>query len=298
MKTPPFELLQVLIAVAESKNFYEAAIRLKITQPSISHKMKQLESFMPMAIFQLQGKRKVLTHYGRSLYDVAIVQSNQLEKNIEQLHRQYADAEHLTLRIGGRPEVIDCMASAFNFAGKIEMLNLSSSEAVEKLRTHQIDIAISYIAPDSSEIIAKKLFQSSSHFRIHHKFLKVKNKKLSLDLVKDEIFLKQTPCIIYHKDGHMLKDWLKHLNLSLDMLKIVYVAEDWRTVQNLVDQGLGYALVPEYIQSHSQGAVQSIELPNQIMPKYTFYALYDKGLKKIEPFQKILSALTAARRRG
>ncbi len=285
MKDIPFDSLLVLIAVAESKNFYEAADRVGITQASVSLKMKDLEMRLPIPVFQLDGKRKVLTHYGRSLYEIALNKKNDWEKDLEGLHRNYAKAELLTLRVGGRSEVLEFLAPYFDFAGRIELVNLNSTEAVKKLLVHEVDIALSYIQPDSTEVIAKKLFQSAAHFVVHEKFLK--NRNLTLDWTRKSHFLTETPCILYQRDGHLLKEWLKHVKLPMDQLKVRYIAEDWRSVQNLVDQGLGYAIVPAYIKSYSKN-VQSLELPTQVLPKLTFFALYEKGLKKIGPFKNVL----------
>src|ERR1035437_8708339 len=99
MKHAPFELLRVLIAVGESRNFREAAEKLQISQPAVSLKLKELEAHQPLPIFSLEGKRKVLTHYGRSLYELAKSGAVGLEREIEGLHRVYSSEELLTIRI-------------------------------------------------------------------------------------------------------------------------------------------------------------------------------------------------------
>src|ERR1700750_444160 len=102
MKTPSFDLLKVLITVAESRNFREAAETLQISQPGVSLKLKDLEAGQPLPIFTLEVKRKVLTHYGRALYELAKEGATTLERRIENLHRVYASPDLLTARIGGR----------------------------------------------------------------------------------------------------------------------------------------------------------------------------------------------------
>jgi DNA-binding transcriptional LysR family regulator len=285
MKNPPFELFRVVMAVAESKNFSEAAQKLGITQPSVSMKLRELERQLPLPLFQLEGKRKVLTHYGRALYEIAKSQNGQLEERIERLHRTYASAENLTIRIAGRNEVLDYLAPHLNFDGKIELINCSSRQALNKLMSHETDVAIGYHLPDSTEIVAKKIFQSKSYFAIHDRLLG--RRKLSLDLVNNFDFLKNTPCAIYHREGHMLGIWLQHLELPLAHLNIKFVTEDWRTVQKLVEAGLGYALVPEYVRVQSRD-VQYLEMPSNVLPTYTYFALFEKGLKQIKPFREIL----------
>ena len=65
------ELWNVLIAVSESRNFRAAAEKLRISQPAVSFKLKELERHLPLPLFQLEGRRKVLTHFGRALSEVA-----------------------------------------------------------------------------------------------------------------------------------------------------------------------------------------------------------------------------------
>ncbi|MGZ3705177.1 MAG: LysR family transcriptional regulator, partial [Bdellovibrionota bacterium] len=95
-------LLKTLISVAESKSFQDAAKRLGISQPAVSFQLRQLEACVPMPLFYLSGKRKVLTHYGQALYETAKRQIDALGKSLEDLDRHYADPAKMTLRIGGR----------------------------------------------------------------------------------------------------------------------------------------------------------------------------------------------------
>ena len=72
--TPPLELLELLVAVAESRNLVEAAARVGLSQPAVSMKLKTLETQLPLPAFARHGKRKVLTHYGSELYLAARTQ--------------------------------------------------------------------------------------------------------------------------------------------------------------------------------------------------------------------------------
>lgn len=286
MKHAPFELLRVLIAVGESRNFREAAEKLKISQPAVSLKLKELESHQPLPIFSLEGKRKVLTHYGRSLYELAKRGANGLERDIESLHRVYSSEELLTVRIGGRPEVLEYITPYLDFGGKLEFVGGSSKETVERLLRHEIDIAISHNPPDSAELIAKKLFSSKLAFGIHEKLLK--KRKLSLDLVRDPAFLLNTPSVSYLRDGHLIAEWAEHAGVAFSDLNVRFVSEDLRTIRSLIEQGAGYGILPDYVQIHSS-EVKRLELPSSLLSHLDFFAIFEAGLKKIKPFQSLLS---------
>ena len=85
MNNTHFELYRVLQAVAESRSFREAAEKLGISQPAVSFKIKELESLQPLPLFRLEGKRKVLTHFGRALCSVAKEETFSFEREIENL---------------------------------------------------------------------------------------------------------------------------------------------------------------------------------------------------------------------
>jgi DNA-binding transcriptional LysR family regulator len=285
MKTS-LDLLQVLIAVGDSRNFREAADKLRISQPAVSHKLKELESFHSLPLFVLEGKRKVLTHYGRALYQIAKEETVSFERGIEALHRLYSSGDKLTIKIGGRSEVLEAVIPHLDFSGRIELIPISSREAIERLLRHEIDIAISYERPDSTEFQAKKLFQSKTYFAIHRKLLK--KKSMSPDLLRDPDFLSQTPCVAYSNEGHLIRDLIRPLSLSFDNLNIRFISEDWRTIQFLVSQGEGYAVIPSYVQTQSPDVLQ-LEIPNTLVRDLDFFAIFEKGLKKIKAFQGLLA---------
>ncbi len=286
MKTPAFDLLRVLITVAESRNFQEAADTLQISQPGVSLKLKELELLQPLPLFSYEGRRKVLTHYGRSLYELAKDGATTLERRIENLHRVYSSADLLTVRIGGRNEVLEHISPYLDFEGKIEYVGVSSKEAIDRLLRHEVDIAITYIKPDSTELQAKRLFGSKTHFCVHEKFLN--GKKLSLNLMENQEFLLKTPCISYLRDGHLISDWVRHAKLNFTDLNVKHVAEDWRTIKHLVEQGAGYAILPTYINLNGP-QVHCLEVPEKILSRLDFFAIFESGLKKIEAFRKLLS---------
>ena len=280
-----YDHLNVVAAVAEAKSFADAAQKLGVTQPTVSLKLKELERQLPVPLFQIEGKRKVLTHYGRALYEIAKANRDDIDRRIEDLNRSYGDAKKLTLRLAGRSEVLDFIAPKLSFAGRIELANCSSQEAVEKLSRHEIDIAITHITPDSAEIVAKRLFQSRAYFVVHEKWLK--GRELNLSLVRSHSFLLETPSILYHRSGHILRDWLAHVGADIERANASFVTEDWRGMQSLVDAGAGYGIVPEYVEPRSKH-VQRLELPTKVLAPFTYYALFEKGLKQIAPFRELL----------
>jgi len=282
MLMPSFELFEVLIAAAESRNLTDAAQKLKLSQPAVSMKLKELERQSPLPLFSLEGKRKVLTHYGRELYKIAKANRSAMANLYQSLNREYASAETLTLKVGSRRELFEALAPKIRFPGRLQFVALSSQECVQHLLDHKIDIAISHSLPDSPEIMGKKILESSANLVVHKKFLKGKKNAAS-----DPDFLQETPSVLYLETGHLLSEWVAHHKVPFESLKVRGIAEDWRTVQALVDEGWGYGIVPSYVPSFNPDVV-TFPLPASVLPYYTFYAIFHKDLKRVPAFKEVL----------
>ncbi|MGZ3694885.1 MAG: LysR family transcriptional regulator [Bdellovibrionota bacterium] len=177
MPMPALDLFEILIAAAESRNLTDAAQKLRLSQAGVSSKLKELERQSPLPLFSLEGKRKVLTHYGRELYKIAKANRSSMSSLYENLNREYASAETLTLRVGSRRELFEALAPKIKFPGRVQFVALSSTECIQHLQEHKIDVAISYQLPDSPEIMGKKILESSANLVVHKKFLKGKKKR-------------------------------------------------------------------------------------------------------------------------
>lgn len=283
MKTVSPELLKVLVAAAESKNFYQAADRLQISQALVSIKLKELESQLPLPVFSFEGRKKILTKYGRDLYELARLQSRKWENALEKLNRKFSSVENLTLKIGGRPEVLDAFIPKMKFTGCLQIETMSSSQALEKLLEHELDIALTYRLPDSADLVAKKVLESTAQLMVHRQWIP----KRVGQVIHDPDFLLKTPCIIYTAQAQLIRDWLDHLKISFDQIKVSTVSEDWRTIRKCIEEKRGYSIVPSYIQSLDSD-VLTWPLPQSVLAKYNFFACFHKELKRVPAFRNFI----------
>lgn len=283
MKIIPVELMDILIAMAETKNLYQAADRLKVSQALVSVKLKELEQSAPLPVFAFEGRRKVLTKYGQELYLAAKLQTQNWQDSLEKLNRQYSLAQNMTLKIAGRSEILESFATKIEFAGNLKLEPTSSQLATQKLLNREVDMAITYEIPDSSEIIAKKFMDSSAQLIVHRQWV---SKKKNLAYEKE--FLTTTPCLLYTAKGELTQDWLKHIGISFDQIKCRIISEDWRTLFKLVEEKKGYSIVPSYIKTKINKDILSWPLPTTILPKYTFFICYHKELRKFEALKSIV----------
>lgn len=280
----PINLLEALIAIAENPTLARAADVLNLTQPALSMQLKRLEEQFELPLFEFQGKKKVLTIYGKSIYAEAKRLTQEFSMAFEQVNRQYLDGSKLSLRIGGRRELLSKAQKAVQFDGKVTLTAMTSGEAIQALENRRIDLAISRIKPNSSDLIAKKFFTNCPWLVTHKKWVKGRaHGRLSVD--KD--FLMNTPLIVYTESGDLMSEWLAHVGLSLDQLKIKYVCEDWLTILQMIESGEGYAIIPDSIESNLEQVVH-VELPCAVVESVTYYFLYHKSLTKLPPYKHLL----------
>ncbi len=65
-----FAQLRAFHAVAGEGGFVKAALRLNVSQPTLSEQVKQLEQHYGVRLFERRGRRSELTDLGRALHDI------------------------------------------------------------------------------------------------------------------------------------------------------------------------------------------------------------------------------------
>src|SRR5439155_1633641 len=86
----PIEIrhLRYFLAVAEAGSFSRAADRLRISQPSVSQQIRDLEAGLRVSLFQRRGKRILLTPRGLIFQDHARAILRQLENFLQELNNE------------------------------------------------------------------------------------------------------------------------------------------------------------------------------------------------------------------
>ncbi|MCA9641840.1 MAG: LysR family transcriptional regulator, partial [Myxococcales bacterium] len=83
--------------VAEEGSIARAAERLRITKPTVSEQVKQLESTLGVKLFARRGNRLELTQEGRTTFSVSRRMFSAASALVEQYSGQ---TEHAVLRVG------------------------------------------------------------------------------------------------------------------------------------------------------------------------------------------------------
>lgn len=278
----PTDCLEVLVAVSKDANFRKAAETLKISQASVTNKVSQLEALFASPLFVLEGKRKVLTPFGQALCEVAEKNLKRIDVELSEVDHLYSDASSAPLRIGCRPEVFSFVAKYFPTNLTYHFVPLTGNQVAPALLESDIDIGFTSVVPDSSQLIAKKAFQSEMQL-VFHKSLQMKITEMPW---KNKEFMTSTPSISYGDDGHLLLNILKAYDLKLSDLNIKFTANSWTILKDLVEQGLGYSLLPNYVKTKKD--VLRFSVPKNIYEPHAFYCLIRTAYREAPLFKNFL----------
>jgi LysR family cyn operon transcriptional activator len=156
--------LRYFLALADTLSFTRAAAELRLTQPTLSHQIKQLEGELGTRLFDRVGRTVRLTAPGEVFKQYA----ERALKEINSATAALAELEGLvqgSLAIGVfqsfnsslLPPILAEFTAAYPGV-KVSVRQMPTGEMEEELAQGDLDLGIAYVQPDSDRIVAEKLF--------------------------------------------------------------------------------------------------------------------------------------------
>jgi LysR family cyn operon transcriptional activator len=156
--------LRYFLAVADARSFTRAAERLHVTQPTLSHQIKQLETMVGTLLFERGSKEIDLTAAGRLFKP----HCERVLKEIESSELAISELEGL-MRGNLRMAVFHSFSHsmlppilsefALRYPGVHVTARLVPRMDMERdLINGELDLAVAYIADDNDQIVADRLF--------------------------------------------------------------------------------------------------------------------------------------------
>ena len=274
---PELDLIDTFVTFVESENINEAARRLHISQPAVSVKLKRLEDQLGQQLFEFVGTKKVLGTFGRTLYDAVAPGLHGINDSLT----QYAGGQSgVTLRIGGRREILYNLGSQMHFEGRLEFVPMATAVSLDALLKHDIDVAISHTIPKSPKIATRKLFTNTA-------CAIVPKKLVSGDLesaLRDTNFLSSQPYLAYKDPPPYFSEWAIACGDEWIKPNIKVLCSDWNVIVKMAGQGRGMTIAPsDYVTEDllDLRKVQWWEIPTDHIPKQTFSFVYSKEIEPI-----------------
>lgn len=143
-----FELYKVFYWAAKTGSLSQAAKVLFITQPSVSHAIKQLEDSFGLTLFNRNSKGVTLTPEGAALYSY-IEQSHILITQAEKKMAELKNLDNGELRIGGSDSLFKHYLLPFietfhlHYPGiRLHLIHGTTPEVISYLKEGQVDLGV------------------------------------------------------------------------------------------------------------------------------------------------------------
>ena len=238
--------LKYVLAVAEHKNFTQAAEKCFVTQPTLSMQIQKIEDELSIQIFDRTKKPIQLTDIGQKIVNQAkniVNEADRIQDIVEQ-QKGFIGGE---FRLGIIPTIMPTLLPMFlnNFIKKYPKVKLiieelNTDEIITKLKNGNLDAAIAATPLEDEKIKEIVLYFEPFVAYIPENNVIFQKEEIEIDdLNINEILLLQ--------DGHCFRDGILNLckNRNESGLKSFQIESgSFETLIKLADEGLGMTLLP------------------------------------------------------
>ena len=281
------EEIEIFITFAESRNSRHASEILKVSQPTLTEKLRSIENKLPETPFAWKGHKRVLNSYGEHLV-------REIKPSLYSLKRTAKDIidkdTHRLVRISGRMEILMRVSRSVFLEGPLELDITTSHKALDRVSDGVSDIAITYVKPSQNEIIRQKLFDTGTAFICHKNVLPNTNATTTKD-IEDWRFATKGRWYLYREDDGIYKDFAGLVGLEPKNPAQGVVVENWLAIKELVLLHQGMAVVPLETLNKIESENLMILPTTRLKPKSTFYAVYHKEFIKSERGKAIIEQI-------
>lgn len=196
-----YELYKVFYWSAKTGSLTKAAKALYLTQPSVSHAIKQLEDSFGLTLFYRNSKGVELTQEGAILYSY-IEQSHILISMAEEKMAALKNLDSGELRIGGSDSLFKHYLLPYleDFLQKHPGIKLhlnhgTTPEIISFLKEGRIDLGVVRLPIVDSQLEVRESFQLQDCFVAGARYSELKDMVLTLDM------LLQYPVILFSRNS-------------------------------------------------------------------------------------------------
>ncbi|MBO4770808.1 MAG: LysR family transcriptional regulator [Clostridia bacterium] len=236
--------LKTLLSVAQTKNFTRSANELALTQPAVSHHIKQLETEYGIRIFEKNGKNIRLTDAGMRLVEYA-EKSRSIENTFLSDIRVMAE-KPCHFSIGVTITLAENILSGIMavYCQKHPDLTLdiycdSRKTLIKKLIDCELDwVLINYPAPEGFNVYP--LCKDKSRVIVSPDHPLANEKKITFEQFKKE---KMILCYKNNYAMQVLDEELQKGSLRADDLNVVVETNSLKVIKKLVEGNVGISIL-------------------------------------------------------
>ncbi len=283
--------MQTLLAVAEHGNFTRAAEKLAMTQPAVSHHIKQLETEIGAPIF-IRGKDGLkLTKQG----EIALKYARRLKSLNEKMYTEISNSERCVsvLRVGithtsesNRTAESLAKYSNRNSGIKIILFTDTINNLYDMLENYEIDIAIvdgAYSNPSFSSTILDTDYLMCI---ISNNNPLAKKGIVTLNSLRKQKMILRTPA---SATRILFESALENNNVSVTEFDITLEVDNIATIKDLIRKNLGVSILPRSacMDELNKGKLTALPIENLSMVRET-RIIYNKDFSHMDVLDGIM----------
>lgn len=259
--------------LAELEHFTQAAAKLAITQPSLSHAISELEKELGTYLFEKQGRNVRLTKYGQIFLTYVNSALNQLEQGERQLKEMVSPSHGkidlsfiYTLGANFVPNLI----KSFTSIKKNEHITFSfhqgtTNHIIHLLKEEKVDLALCSSVECEPDIDFVSLVEQDLVLVVS------KDHPLAYFDRIDLIDTAEYPFILFSQ-GSGLRPIIDKLFSDIQITpQIICEVEEDHAMAGLVSINYGIAVMPN-IQALQHYPVKTLKITNPILQRYIYLA--------------------------
>lgn len=259
--------------VAKLEHFRNAAKKLHISQPSLSHSISTLEEELGTKLFEKQGRCVKLTKYGKIFL-------NYVEKSLDTLELGEEKVRKFTSNTKGNVDIayVAPLSSYYipkavrNFLDKDENKDITftfkqelTTEVIEGLKSSKYDIGFCSHVKDEASIIFEPILEQELVLIVPNNHELSKLETINIEEVENY------PLVAYNKNSGLGKFTLKLFKDSNISPNIIFQCEDENAIAGLVAENFGIAIVAKIPQLNNFN-IKQIPINNIKQNRYIYLA--------------------------
>lgn len=219
-------LYKVFIKIYELKNISKASEALFVSQPSISHSIKELENQLNIKLFYRNSKGVEPTPEAKKLYYYVSNAFNTIESG-EQMLTDFSNLKAGKIKIGVPTHIGTCFLAQYieNFNRmypgiKFEITNLSTTNMIYMLETRNLDLIVDSLPIESNrfKLDIYNLIDLDSCFLTSKKYFGYLEKNIKItDLDKLPFIIPNSTSSIRRELDKYLSDYNVKINSTIDV---------------------------------------------------------------------------------
>lgn len=237
--------LNTLLTVYELGSYSRAAEKLSLTQPAVSHHMKQLESSLGVKVFLRRENELKITRDGEIVIKYAKRMAALYENLIQALKDDKSRTIHLSVGLvrsdegNFLPEVLSAFGNR-NEGAVIKIVAAAKSDVYNMLKTYELDLAIIEGGADIAGFSKLLLDRDSLCLAVSRNSPLASQDMVNLQDIKHEKMILGLP-----NSGarSLFESYLEENNGSIDDFNIALEINDISMIKQLVKNGMGVAIL-------------------------------------------------------